>query len=168
MGPAEISGNDLAARAERTRALMQAGDAAVANGVAFWMDAGDELIAAKEQIPHGGWLKHLEACGIGEDKAERVMFLARHRADLNSARVRNLTIAAALRLIKQQAKHSKKPTAKSDKVKLNSLAWADASHEERRQFLEAIGLESVLEAMPPSWREPLRQRVLGLAITCAS
>ncbi len=141
---------DLSVLAEQTRAHVQAGNLAVANGVAFWKAAGDTLLAAKAQIPHGGWLKHLKDCDLSEDKAERYMHLARHRAELeNSARVRNLTLTGALRLINgaKPGRKSKPPVTVS---KLDPLAWSDASAEERRRFLDAIGIGSVLKAMPPS------------------
>jgi Protein of unknown function (DUF3102) len=151
---------DLSVLAEQTRAHVQAGNLAVANGVAFWMAAGDTLLAAKAQIPHGGWLKHLKDCDLSEDKAERYMHLARHRAELeNSARVRNLTLTGALRLINgaKPGRKSKPPVTVS---KLDPLAWSNASTEERRRFLDAIGIDSVRKAMPPSWRSALEASVL--------
>ena len=42
------------------------------------------------------WLK---LCDLSEDKAQRYMKLARHRAELDPARVRNLSLSAALKLI---------------------------------------------------------------------
>jgi DUF3102 family protein len=151
---------DLSVLAEQTRAHIQVGNHAVANGVAFWMAAGDILLAAKAQIPHGGWLKHLKDCDLSEDKAERYMHLARHRAELeNSARVRNLTLTGALRLI-HGTKPGRKPKPPATVSKLDPLAWSDASADERRHFLDAISIDSVLKAMPPSWRSALEASVL--------
>jgi hypothetical protein len=69
------------------------------------LTAGDALLAAKEKVPHGGWLKWLKAeCNLSEDRAERYMRVARGRGALeaNSARVRNLSLAGVLRLIDEQ------------------------------------------------------------------
>jgi hypothetical protein len=69
------------------------------------LTAGDALIQAKKQVGRG-WLKYLrERINRSEDTAERYMLLARHRQlfETDSARVRNLSLNAALRLIKQSA-----------------------------------------------------------------
>jgi hypothetical protein len=47
---------------------------------------------------------------------------------------------------------------------LDPEIWlASASLEERRRFLEAMTLVGFLAAMPPSWRKPLEDAVLGQA-----
>jgi hypothetical protein len=44
---------------------------------------------------------------------------------------------------------------------LNSLWWSDASLEQRRHFIEAIGLNSLLEAMSPNFRAQLERWFAG-------
>ena len=47
-----------------------------------------------------------------------------------------------------------KPAASSEKLKPSlKAAWFEATFEERRKFLDAIGLNSILDAMPSIWRE---------------
>jgi hypothetical protein len=41
---------------------------------------------------------------------------------------------------------------------LNSLAWSNASKQDRTRFLEDVGLTPLLECMPV----PMRQRLFGL------
>ena len=94
---AEIDDLDALAKAVRERA--PAGERE--RGSKFlqhMLDAGDALIRAKAQVKHGKWLPWLKLCDLSADKAERYMKLARHRAELNSAGVRNLSLSAALRL----------------------------------------------------------------------
>ena len=55
-----------------------------------------------------------------------------------------------------------KPAApKKPKLSLK-VAWSAATSEERQKFLDAIGLNSILEAMPSSWRGLLADRIGGL------
>lgn len=75
----------------------------------------------------------------------------------NASRATDLTIAGALRLLGNKKlpnrKHGKRP-----QTLLSSLAWTESTMEERRHFLEAIGLTSLLEAMPASWRSQFAKR----------
>src|SRR6185369_12969896 len=85
------------------------------------------------------------------------MLIAQHRAvvETNSARVRNLSLSAALRLIKGQnptALESRQNKAKN-KAALSSTAWSEATFEERRRFLDKVGHGSVREAQPPAWHK---------------
>ena len=50
--------------------------------------AGDALIRAKKQVKPGNWYGWLRSCDLSEDKAQRYMQLAAHRAELDPARVR--------------------------------------------------------------------------------
>jgi hypothetical protein len=135
------------------------------NLLAHALTAGDALLAARAQVEYRGWLNFLRECGLSDDKAERYMYLARHRAELSdSARVRNLSLNAALRLIKRPPGDSKSPRNKkkaSATPKLDPIAWGDTSLEEQRKFLDGVGLNAVLAAMPPAWREILRADDIG-------
>ena len=94
---AEIDDLDVLAKAIREH--LQASANAAQNYLDHMLDVGDALIRAKAQVKHGEWLPWLKLCDLNEDKAERYMKLARHRAELNSAGVRNLSLSAALKLI---------------------------------------------------------------------
>ena len=153
---------DLETLAHIIRTADQGAAHAVANMVEHALTAGDALIQAKAKVGHGNWLKYLrDECEIGADWAERYMKLARGREVLeaNSARMRNLSITQALKLIdgnkqKSQPRVSDSPKApKAAKAveRLNSLAWSNASPAERTQFVEAVGLDALLAAAPSSW-----------------
>ena len=137
--------------AGRVHAALASAGHATTNLISHLCDAGDALIAAKDARPKG-WLKWLEReCNMSADKAERYMCLARHRHELDSARARNLSLSAALRLIKkgQPSPRARRNRKETTPPSLSTLAWSEASPEARRQFLDAIGLVDVLEAMPP-------------------
>jgi hypothetical protein len=150
--------NSLADLAEKIRTSIRAGALAAANFLEHAMAAGDALIVAKTKVGHGGWLKFLRDCDLGDDRAEKYMTVARGRAELNSARARNLSLSAALRLLKPKSSPSGKKAKKATPLVLNSLAWSMASPEERRRFLDAIGLMPLLEALPPAWCAKVRER----------
>src|ERR1700733_15635581 len=50
---------------------------------------------------------------------------------------------------KPAGKKSKSP---APKAALSTLAWSDATLEQRQHFLDGAGLQSIREAMPPAWR----------------
>jgi hypothetical protein len=82
---------------------------AAANLIEHALRAGDALIAAKAAVGHGRWLPWLkEECDLSEDRAERYMRIARGRATLeaDSARVRNLSLAGALKLLPPPGRES--------------------------------------------------------------
>jgi hypothetical protein len=62
-----------------------------------------------------------------------------------------------------RAEHSKTPedlvAEKSRRsAGLSSLAWSESTIDQRRKFIDAIGLDSLLEAIPPSWRAEFERR----------
>jgi hypothetical protein len=146
----------------RVRFHLQAAAAAAEKFLEHALATGEALITAKAQIETGGWLKWLKSCGLSEDKAARYMLLARHGKELDSARVRNLSLRAALKLIaKSPATASKKkPDIKPASSSFDALGWwKGASREERRRFLDVVGLLSIFEVMPSEWREKIEKRV---------
>jgi len=57
------------------------------NMIAFALDAGDALIAAKAAVGHGRWLPWLKKeCDLSSRQAERYMTLARGRKTLDALR----------------------------------------------------------------------------------
>jgi Protein of unknown function (DUF3102) len=119
----EVSGLKYTASVSRF-AHLAAGANAAQNFLEHALAAGDALIHAKEQVQHGGWLPWLKLCGLSADTAERYMKLARHRAELNSAGVRNLSLSVALRLIGKPQSTNSKPKKKTKlATSFNALAW---------------------------------------------
>jgi Protein of unknown function (DUF3102) len=91
--------DDLDALAKVVSKHLQARAAAAQTFLEHALAVGDALVRAKKQVQHGEWLPWLKSCDLSEDTAERYMKLARHRDELNSARVRNLSLSAALKLV---------------------------------------------------------------------
>ena len=62
--------------------------------------AGELLIKAKYELPHGGWLSWLEAnCDVGEREAQRYMRLAKRWDELKSDTVTDLCLKGAMKLL---------------------------------------------------------------------
>jgi hypothetical protein len=158
---------NLAALAAKVRAGIAGAAQAGTTMLNCLVDAGEALIDAKAQIKeqtgHGHWLKWLKSVDLSEDRAENYMRLARGKAHLNSARVRNLSLTQALRLIREAEQADKpnskprlqprfKPTADKKVTSFDALGWwINAPVEERQHFLDGAGSGALSEAMPPSW-----------------
>jgi len=153
--------DDLDALAKEVCKHLQASAAAAQNFLEHALAAGDALIRAKEQVKHGDWLKWLKSCDLSADTAERYMKLARHRTELNSARVRNLSLSAALKLVTTK-KPVSGPKAKKGgpTTHFDALAWwSSASPEARSHFIDGVGLKPLLAAIPSGWRREAEQAV---------
>ena len=85
--------DDLDALAKAVREHLQASATAAQNFLEHALAAGDALIRAKDQVKPGNWYGWLRSCDLSEDKAQRYMQLAAHRAELDPARVRGLSLA---------------------------------------------------------------------------
>jgi hypothetical protein len=77
-------------------------------------------------------------------------------AELPQAEQRKVA-AKGTTAIKTKAKElrtNKRPVVKKNetKVALLTLAWSGATLDQRRHFLDGVGLQSLREAIPPSWR----------------
>jgi len=134
--------NDLDALAKEVCRHLAASANATQNFLEHALAVGDALIRARAQIMHGEWLPWLKSCDLGEDTAERYMKLARHRAQLSSARVRNLSLSAALRLIAKAKPTNSNPTKKAKSAIHPELLawWSRASAEVQYQFItQALG-----------------------------
>jgi hypothetical protein len=153
--------DDLDALAKEVCKHLQASTAAAQNFLEHALAAGDALIRAKAQVKHGDWLKWLKSCDLSADTAERYMKLARHRAELNSARLRNLSLSAALKLVVKK-KPVDGPKAKKSRPATHFDAlvwWSSASPEARSRFIDGVGLKPLIAAIPPSWRREAQQAV---------
>ncbi|HEY7297224.1 MAG TPA: DUF3102 domain-containing protein [Xanthobacteraceae bacterium] len=153
--------DDLDALAKEVCRHLTASANAAQNFLEHALAAGDALIRAKEQIKHGDWLKWLKSCDLSADTAERYMKLARHRAELNYAGVRNLSLSVALRLIaKPQSANSKPKKKTKPATSFDALAWwTNASQKERSHFLEGVGLKPLLAAIPPAWQQDAEREI---------
>ena len=90
------------------------------------------------------------------ERGDVTVSLAAEIAELLQAEQRKV-VAKGTTAIKTKAKELrtyKRPVVKKNetKVALSTLAWSDATLDQRRHFLDGVGLQSVQEAMPPSWR----------------
>jgi Protein of unknown function (DUF3102) len=152
---------DLDALGKAVREHLQASANAAQNLLEHTLDAGDALIRAKAQVKHGEWLPWLKLCDLSADKAERYMKLARHRAELNSAGVRNLSLSAALKLVAKKKPVNRPKTKKSRPANhFDALVWwSGASTEARSRFIDGVGLKLLLAAIPPSWRRQAEQAI---------
>jgi hypothetical protein len=153
--------DDLDALVKEVCKHLQTSTTAAQNFLENALAAGDALIRAKAQVKHGDWLKFLKSCDLSADTAERYMKLARHRTELNSASVRNLSLSAALKLVT-----TKKPVGGPKAKKggptthFDALAWwSSASPEARSHFIDGVGLRPLLAAIPSSWRREAEQAI---------
>ena len=152
--------DDLDALAKEVSKHLQASAAAAQNFLEHAIAAGDALIRAKAQVKHGDWLKWLKSCDLSADTAERYMKLARHRDELNSARVRNLSLSAALKLIAKPQPDNSKPKKVKRAPSFDALAWwSSASPEARSRFIHGVGLKPLLAAIPSSWQREAQQAI---------
>src|SRR6266446_10095590 len=90
--------NLLADLAARIRTEHEATSASLQRGVQHAMTAGDLLLEAKAQVPHGQWLPWLsEHCAISERTAQLYMRVAKNRAaiEAKAQRVADLTLNEA-------------------------------------------------------------------------
>jgi hypothetical protein len=139
--------------------------------LAHAMAAGDALLEAHQDIPHGkweAWLRH--DCELSVRTAARYIQLAKARSlfdSSNRSRTTDLTIAGALRLLGNDQK-SKPVTKPKVSAGLSLLEWNAADLEQRRNFLSDIGLLPFLAAMPPVWRGQIERRVFGQRAAAAA
>jgi hypothetical protein len=164
----------LAELAEQIRAEHQSVIASIRQGARHAMAAGDLLVKAKRWVGHGHFGKWLEAnCAISDRTARLYMSLAQNRAaveaEANRQRVADLTVRGAVKAIAPPTKPKapkEQPVASTVKRRsrlkppaLNSLLWSDADKEERRKFIDAIGLKAILDVMPESWWDVIEKCV---------
>jgi hypothetical protein len=137
-------------------AVEEAGRCALDRAIA----AGKRLLQVKEHIDHGfrQWLKQH---GFNKTNCYDFMLLARNEESVRSSG--HISIAAALRMLRAKSgrNRSSNKTYKSNGSPLTKAAWNKATIAERRQFLDAIGVDSVLEAVSFAFRAELKRRVAG-------
>jgi len=141
------------------------------SALAHAMNAGDALLALREIVPPGQWLAYLRAhTDISERRSQVYFQVAKNRAELTRRTSAGpLSIAAALKYLQDKgtrrgAAAKSKPKSESKTTKstpsLNALGWwTNAPPEERRHFLDGVGLPGILAALPVEWRSVLEERV---------
>jgi Protein of unknown function (DUF3102) len=152
--------DDLDALAKEVCRHLAASTNAAQNLLEHALAAGDALIRAKKQVKPGNWYSWLRSCDLSEDKAQRYMQLAAHRAELDPARVRGLSLRAALKLIGRPPPADSKPKKKKAAPSFDALAWwSGASPEARSRFIHGVGLKPLLAAIPSSWQREAEQAI---------
>jgi hypothetical protein len=165
-----VANNDLDTLAQRIRAAHEAFQNSMRNALRMVLDAGNDLLAAKAQVPAGTWQRWLrDHCFLSIRTAELYIQLAQHREEIEREleRVADLSLSAARRLIMKPANKSDAESNAADGLPSKPDApqllpsWQAASDTQRSDFLLKIGLTALLAAMPPDMRNELEQRGLG-------
>jgi Protein of unknown function (DUF3102) len=131
--------------------------AAFSRALQHALTAGRALIEAKDLVGHGHWRDFLKDCDLGERQAERYAQLVRlYDANPSSGTdLAGLSVQAAIKRLSPKqsnagsAQHA--PSQPPAAEKLNSLAWANASPNERARFICRIGCRSLAAAVPADW-----------------
>ena len=164
--------DNLAAITFRIRAAHEAVGLAAQDMLAHAMAAGDALMEARKQIPHGRWKAWLnQECELCVRTGRRYIQLAKARPlfeSTNRSRTTDLTIAGALRLLGNSQRSKTADTEPKARSSLSSADWSAAGLDQRRSFLSGIGLLSFLAAMPPGWRSEIERRVGGQRAAAAA
>jgi Protein of unknown function (DUF3102) len=161
--------------AELIRADVEAIGRADGDKLRLAFAVGTKLHRAKDQVEDKKWLQWLRVnCALRARTAQDYMRLATDRAVIDTHNARSSahenisSIEAALRFLRKRngtanSAPRARVTAPSKTVPFTSLAWADASLEERRKCLDGTRPEDFLAAMPKSWIAPIEARVLRQA-----
>jgi hypothetical protein len=125
------------------------------------------LIELKKLVNHGEWGSYLRGhCELNERTAQVYMQLAEHRTEIEAKaqHAADLTLRGALKLIGKPSSHDtsdKRGKSAKASTPLSSLAWSEATADQQQHFVNAIGMDSWLEAIPKSWRPELERRVVS-------
>ena len=148
--------------ANEVRAAHTAVGHAARNVLEHALTAGEALLKAKATVPHGRWLPWLKSeCDLSERMAQNYMAIAQGRDTIaKTQRVADLSLRGALRLLKPPSpKTSGNRTTPTKATKFTSFDalgwWAGATLEARRHFLDGVGLDPFMAAMPETWRAKL-------------
>jgi hypothetical protein len=165
----EKAAEDRQALIEIIKTAHQGVGAAARHALQQAFTAGAALLKLKQQVNHGEWGNYLDRhCELNTRTADVYMQLAKHRQliEANTQHAANLSLRGALKLIPKSPKDPKGADkadqgGASAKSPLSSLAWSEANVDQRRHFVDAVGLISWLAAIPPSWRHELERRIDG-------
>ena len=147
-------------------------ESAFGNVLEHAMNAGDALLALRELVPPGQWQAYLRAnTDISERSARVYTRVAKARPELSgsSAAGRPLSLRAALKYLRDDSEGSRKRSATKSKSKKSATSldalgwWTNAPLEERKHFLDSVGLKGVFTAMPTDWRLELMRQARAAA-----
>jgi hypothetical protein len=121
-------------------------------------DAAERLKVSRRSVQSATNVKN---DGIPElvqavERGDVTLSTAAEIAELPQAEQRKV-VAKGTAAIKTKAKDlraKRRPVGKKYET-LSTLAWSEATLDQRRHFLDGAGLQSVREAIPPSWRVQL-------------
>jgi hypothetical protein len=122
--------------------------------------AGKHLLKVKESI-NRGLRRWLEQHNFNKTDCYDFMLLARHEESVRSSG--HCSVAAALRMLRTKSGGPQRSN-KSNKrggSPLSKAAWTKATIDERRRFLDSIGVNSFCEALSFAFRAELKRRVAG-------
>jgi hypothetical protein len=175
--PHEPAGTDLDHIAARINTAIAAGEDMTRNALRFYLNAGADLIAAKERMPNderetwGTWLER-NCPRVGMRTAQIYMQLARRRDDIEYELKRNpdLSLRVARRLVmnsrknqRLRAKRRQGANPEDSEIPDWVLAWRQASNEDKTVGSDHIPIGEWLDHMPASKVAELEARVLGIA-----
>ena len=160
--------NRLGDLAARIAAEHEAAGAATRKTLQHAITAGELLIEAKDRVGHGRWENWLKkTCNVPPRSATKYMKLAEGRETIEKNQIglgADLTINAALRLLKPKTKKAEPPDRPKKKPAapqiLSSLSWSDAPQQKRTSFVDAVGLQALYAAAPPRHQEHFRAWLL--------
>jgi hypothetical protein len=160
--------------ARRIQAEHEAVIAAVKSNAEHAMADGDLLIQAKAKVNHGGWQLWLkEHCAFSERTAQVYMQLAENRAviEAKAQRVADLTLRGAVKAIAAPEPRTEVATAQSTSRLAHTIEqqkpkrvthrdllalWLILPADERKPFFDAIGLRTIMDCIPESWKRAMR------------
>jgi hypothetical protein len=130
------------------------------------INAGKHCIRVHKQIGRG-FRSWLEQHGLKKTTCYDFMKLAEHEECVR--RSGHSSIAAALRMLRATAgKPDKSKKANASSLPLSKASWTKATVQERQNFLDAIGADSLCAALSFTLRAELRRRVAGQQRATAS
>jgi hypothetical protein len=138
------------------------------SAVAMRLAGKNERKGRRYNEEYGGWLKDEGFADVSKTTRHCALQCADHLDEIEVF-LAGLKLEQRLKLnhpssvLSAWKRTLAKPAASSEKLKPSlKAAWFEATFEERRKFLDAIGLDSILDAMPSIWREILTGRISGL------
>jgi len=148
----KVNLDDLAAQIRREcDAAIEAGRVRIDHAIA----AGKHALEAQERVGRG-FRRWLQLHQLRKSTVYDYMLLARSEGSVRSSG--HSSIAAALRMLRGKPKKAAEPKSKSP---LSKAIWSAATIEERRRFLDSIGVNELCAAISPAFRTELRRRVGG-------
>jgi Protein of unknown function (DUF3102) len=137
---------ELRARADRMRKCRREATQLIILADANSVEIGNELLAAKQRLQHGQFIRWLDAeIGLDIRTAQKFMNGVRSAAEHMNEGKRMLDSEVAVK-----TKQAPTPT----QVPALVAAWEQASQQERQRFVERVGIARLFEAARPELPKP--------------